>query len=55
MGRCTGYRNITEMILKMALTHYQTTKYLDWSDLKAFSDNKMKVTEELKFGLGIKA
>ena len=27
-------------------------KILDWSKLKAFADNKMNVTKNLKFGLG---
>ena len=32
-------------------TVYQTTKILDWSKLKAFADDKINVTEKLKFVL----
>ena len=31
---------------------YQTTKFLDWSKLKAFADDKMNVIEKMKFVLG---
>ena len=32
-----------------ALTLYQTTKFLDWTKLKAFADDKMKVLETIIF------
>ena len=35
----------------MFLTLYQTN-ILDWSKLKAFADNKVYVTEKLKFAFG---
>ena len=34
-----------------SLTLYQTTKFLDWSKLKAFADDKTNMTEKLKFVL----
>ena len=34
------------------LTLSQNGKFLDWFKLKAFADNKINVTEELKFVLG---
>ena len=34
------------------LTLYQTTKIVDFSKLEAFADNKINVTQKLKFALG---
>ena len=42
----------TVHILLFALTLYQTTKFLDWSKLKAFADDQLNWTEKLKFVLG---
>ena len=33
-------------------TLYQTTKSLDWSNLKAFADNTINLTKQLKFVVG---
>ena len=35
--------------MQLTLPNY---KILDWSKLKAFADNKINVTEKLKFNLG---
>ena len=40
-------------IRKVNLTLYPTTNFHDWSKLKAFADDKIIVTEKLKFVLGI--
>ena len=34
------------------LNAFPNDKFLDWSNLKAFADDKMKVAEKLKFVLG---
>ena len=36
---------------QMFLSSLPNNKFLDWSKLKAFADNKINVTEELKFVL----
>ena len=35
-----------------SLSHYQTTFFLDWSKFKELADDKINVTEKLKFVLG---
>ena len=37
---------------KVLLNSFPNDKILDWSNLKAFADNKIKVTVKLKFNFG---
>ena len=43
---CSLVCNTTDLAMRLS------RKYLDWSKLKGFADNKMNVTEKLKFVLG---
>ena len=49
VNRC--YQTCTSSV-KNILTHYQTTKNLDLSKLKAFAEDKINVTKQLEFVLG---
>ena len=43
---------VTVISLLIFLTLYQKTTILDWSKLKAYADDKINVTEKLKFVFG---
>ena len=47
--------DLPERNLQTAFQHINSLpndKFLDWSEVKALADDKMNVTEKLKFGLG---
>ena len=46
------YISTTKIILKMGINSLPNDKFLDWSRFKAFEDNKINVSERLKFVLG---
>ena len=43
------FTNSDSNIRFLALTLYQTNKFLDWSVFKAFADDKINVTAKLKY------
>ena len=48
MGRCTGCHDITEN----RINSLPNDKILDWSKIKAFAEDKVNLTQKLKFALG---
>ena len=44
---------ILGIIMKLTLNSLPNDKILDWSKLKAFADDIIKVIEKFKFGLGM--